>query len=580
MFVRIRVAHPRVKVTFSPIALPLRVLADLVIVDLGPLRTLGPPTVILKLQPEWKGNKFEMFKTVIRSFFGHPKKSPKPVTTTSGKVMAHQKGQALAPIPAPEPETASASLQVGKTASPCATVVEFSDPPVEAGVVYVLAKRGHKIYTVDLNRLTCTCSQFSSTKRGMARNQVQKYCTHLFQQARRMGFCRRLTPNHELIEEYFDQLENLPFVIGDQFFLSTIDRNDILVVQTADTSWVDVLTRKKRAKDSTICTGEMERYGYNAPTNRWAYGEAPFHPMQIKAFLRSLPSLPSTSSHHEEIDTEFPLQDILKLDPLKGNAHRTLIDETFEHLRGITEVNLIESALTKLQTFEGVKRKRLASEWYEHGRNLQSQGHDRAVYFLRRAKEIDPKTAKKVEVAIASASSSQVRLSGMRNVAKSVAESKEIERKDNRARLARTTQDLLDVDAEEFRFNQLPDTGRKKKAEELVKTENPEWYSRDAGHTFRGYLYADFVRDNAPRRKSKHLPGEDATVIDYIASLAVLDGTISDGVMAEMFRVKGEIALDRNELAFALDLFRQALAYNPHVGVKRIVQKLEANKNP
>ncbi len=204
--------------------------------------------------------------------------------------MAHQKGQALAPIPAPEPETASASLQVGKTASPCATVVEFSDPPVEAGVVYVLAKRGHKIYTVDLNRLTCTCSQFSSTKRGMARNQVQKYCTHLFQQARRMGFCRRLTPNHELIEEYFDQLENLPFVIGDQFFLSTIDRNDILVVQTADTSWVDVLTRKKRAKDSTICTGEMERYGYNAPTNRWAYGEAPFHPMQIDKVLQHLMS--------------------------------------------------------------------------------------------------------------------------------------------------------------------------------------------------------------------------------------------------------------------------------------------------
>ena len=139
---------------------------------------------------------------------------------------------------------------------------------------------------------------------------------------------------------------------------------------------------------------------------------------------------------------------------------------------------------------------------------------------------------------------------------------------------------MLDVDAEEVRYNQLLGMKRKQEADALLRTGNPEWYSADAGHTFRGYLYADYVRDNVPRRKSENLMEEDAAVIDYIASLAILDGTISDGVMAEMFRVKGEIALDRNEQAFALDLFRQALAYNPHVGVKRIVQKLEDNDKP
>lgn len=444
----------------------------------------------------------------------------------------------------------------------------------------MLASRGHQIYTVDLNQLTCTCSQFSSTKRGMARNQVQKYCTHLFLQARQMGFCKSLSPNHELVKEYFHHLEHSGFAIGDRFFLSTIDHNDVLVVQKANTSWVDVLTRKRRAKDSIICTGEMERYGYNAPTNRWSHGEAPFHPIQIKTFIRSLPALPSTSSHHEEANSEFPLQNFLKLDPLKGNAHRTLIDEIFGHLRDITEVKLIESSLTKLQTFESVNRKRLASEWYEQGRNLQSQGHDKAVFFLRMAKETDPKIAKKVEVAIASLPNLQTKSSGNRNVAKSVAETKEIEQKDNRARLARNAQDLLDVDAEEVRFIQLPDTRRKHEAEVLLKTENPEWYSRDAGHTFRGYLYADFVRNSVPRSKSKPLKEEEAAVIDYIASLAILDGTISDGVMAEMFRAKGGIALDRYEHEFALNLFRQALAYDPNVGVKRIVQRLEAKDKP
>lgn len=444
----------------------------------------------------------------------------------------------------------------------------------------MLSGRGHQIYTVDLNQLTCSCSHFSTTKRGMARNQVQRYCTHLFEQARQMGLCRHLSPNHELVNAYFNFLENSSFAIGDRFFLSTIDHNDVLVVQKAGISWVDVLTRKKRAIDLTICTGEMERYGYNAPTNRWSYGEAPFHPMQIKAFLRSLPSLPSTSSHHEETDTDFPLRDILRLDPLKGNAHRTLIDETFVYLRRIADVNLIESVLAKLQSFAGVKRKRLASEWYEHGRNLHAQGHDRAAYFLRMAKETDQKIAKKVEAALASASSLQTKPSGKQYVTSSIAESKETDQKSNRAQLAKNTQDLLDVDAEEVRYNQLLGMKRKQEADALLRTGNPEWYSADAGHTFRGYLYADYVRDNVPRRKSENLMEEDAAVIDYIASLAILDGTISDGVMAEMFRVKGEIALDRNEQAFALDLFRQALAYNPHVGVKRIVQKLEDNDKP
>ena len=103
---------------------------------------------------------------------------------------------------------------------------------------------------------------------------------------------------------------------------------------------------------------------------------------------------------------------------------------------------------------------------------------------------------------------------------------------------------------------------------------------RDAGHTFRGYLYADFVRHFDPRRESKPLKEEEAAVIDYIASLAVLDGTIADGVMAEMFRAKGEIAMDRHEQQSALNLFRQALAYDSNVGVKRIVQRLEANDKP
>lgn len=110
--------------------------------------------------------------------------------------------------------------------------------------------------------------------------------------------------------------------------------------------------------------------------------------------------------------------------------------------------------------------------------------------------------------------------------------------------------------------------------------ENGLTMCHDAGHSFRGYLYADFVRHSVPRRKSKPLKEEEAAVIDYIPSLAVLDGTISDSVMAEMFRAKGEIALDRHEHEYALNLFTPALAYDPNAGVKRIVQRLEANGKP
>jgi hypothetical protein len=478
---------------------------------------------------------------------------------------------------------APVSRKVAETASPRETEVKFLDPPVEGGVMYVLASRGDRIYTVDLNKLTCDCPQFSSTKQGMAPNQVQKYCTHLFRQARRKDFCKSLFPNHELVSEYFDHLEHSGFAIGDKFFLSKIAHNDVLVVQKADTSWVDVLTRKKTAKDATVCGGEIGWYGYNAPANRWSYGDAPFNPMQVKNSIRSLPemtSIPSTSSNHEEVGFDFPLQEFLKLDPLRGSVDERLIDEIFAHLRTVAQANPIEISLAKLRAFQCVDRKRLASEWYEHGQNLQSQGNDKAGLFLRMARETDPKIAKKVELALASSPSLQAKSSGNRSNLKSVAETKKAEYENKRARLARITRDLLNIDAEEIRFNQLPGTRQKRNAEVLLKTKNPEWYSRSAGHTFRGYLYADFVRDSVSRVGSKPLKEKDVAVLDYMASLAIDDGTISDFVMAQMLRIKGEFAVERHDRELAIKLFRQAFAYSPNIGVKGVLKRLELNDKP
>ena len=516
-----------------------------------------------------------MFKTLFSFILRRPQKLPKSKISTFSGEMTSWKGQALVHKPSSVEisEIASTALQTVTTATSQETRAEFSDPPVDAGVLYVLASRGHEIYTVDLSRLTCTCSQFSFAKQAMARNQVQKYCTHLFQHARQMGFCRSITPNHDLIKGYFYYLENSGFAIGDTFYLSKIDHNDVFVVQKATSNWIDVITRKKNIKDSIICTGEVTRYGYDALSNRWSYGDAPFHPIQIKAFIRSLPSLLETPYKNEEIDFEFPLQNFLQLDPLKATSHKVLIDKTFEHLREMSEVSLIELTLEKLQKFEGVNRKRLASEWYEHGRNLQSQGHERALYFLRKAQRVDPKIKQKIESAVASSIALKSKTSGGRDVLRSVKVTKEIEWRKTRLKLGKIARNLLDIDIEESRFSCLPNTKLKQTARKLLDTKNPEWYKKK--DTFRGYLYADFVRDNWSFTKSAKFNNEDAKIIDYIASLAILDGTISDGVMATLFRAKGEIALSRKEKEFALKLFHQALAYNPNVGVKKVTLELE-----
>ena len=405
--------------------------------------------------------------------------------------------------------------------------------------------------------------------------QVTRYCTHMFQLARRRGFCRTVQPSHELVQGYFDHLEHSGYAIGDRFFLSRIEGNDVLVVQQAWSAWVDVVTRKKRTKDDEICTGDIERYGYYAPGNRWSYGYAPFHPMQIKAFIRALPPIPHDIQPQSELDSDFPLNDFVALDASTGYIDDRLVASVFEHLRELSDVDRIMAALEKMHEFENVPKGTLATEWYEHGRNLFVQGDHAFRHFFDMATTIDPNLAINIESDLALVTESYSRRTEQGNGIRPVAQTLGIENRKKRERLAKHNKALIAIDLEERKFKGVKETRRKRKADELLKAECPEWYSQEAGHSFLGYLYADFVRELLPFKKLGRLSETDAAVVDYFASLAILDDTISDRTMATMHRIKGHLALARNETIKALGFFRQALAYDPHIGVKKLVRKLE-----
>jgi len=445
--------------------------------------------------------------------------------------------------------------------------LKFRNPPSDAGHWYFLSETSNKIYDVDLKNIQCSCPNFLKGRDTFATNDARRYCKHLFSLSRKIGFCNQLNNNHELVFDYLHRSKENNFSLGGAFYLITIDNNDIFVVQNAYSEWFDIYTRKKRTVDNEKCTGDIERYGYNIERNRWSYGDAPYQPMKIKSYIRSLPKLEKLQRDIQETGVEFSINAFLKL----SEDHfltELLTVCIYRELCDATEVNLIKKTLLKLGQSKNLDKKRLASNWLKHGKNLLDKAPLEAVYFFQTALALDPKCGAATLISNLDGTNKQnVQLNFK---IKSINEAEDEKLK----KLSIYNETIIRLEIEKKVFDSLDPTKEKNEALEVINMNIPEWYDKSKNHTYVGYVYVDFVRNLIKRKPVDERSEGSIRIIDYIASLAILDGTISKNTIAEMFKVKGMIGLKCNNEELALRYFKQALAHNDKAGVKRIISKL------
>jgi len=138
---------------------------------------------------------------------------------------------------------------------------------------------------------------------------------------------------------------------------------------------------------------------------------------------------------------------------------------------------------------------------------------------------------------------------------------------------------LINLSEDKARFDDISNESYKSEALRILGSQAPDWYDHSKGHTFWGYLYADYAKALGSLIDS--LNSEQRSICDYFASLAITDGTISANTIAEMAKVKGLIADARGEIEKSMALLDLARKANPKIAVKKKLAELEkklANK--
>jgi len=445
--------------------------------------------------------------------------------------------------------------------------ITFKNPPVEAGNWYFLSEASNTIYNVNLNNVQCNCLNFLKGRNGFSVNDPGRYCKHLFSLSRKIGFCTQLTNNHELILEYLEIKEDCFSSLGSTFYLKHLGKNDILVGQNTYSEWFDLFTRERQAIDKNKCTGDIERYGYSVAKKHWAYDFSPYQSVKIENFLKTLPKTEISNKISQQTGIEFSIAAFLDLQDnffLNGALSSRILRE----LDNVTEVNIIKNTLLKLGRAKNITKTRLASNWLKHGKNLLNESSRESLFFLKNAVALNPKCGAKTIINRINEQDIKKLKNKMRT--KSIYQSAD----DKFKKLFLHNKEIINLSIEKKEFDKLPSSIEKSEAFRVINMEIPDWYDKSKKHTFVGYAYADFVRILTERRSIEVRSEESNKAINYIASLAILDATISKNTIAELFKIKGLIYEKFENKKLALIYFNQALAFNDKVGLKKYISNL------
>ena len=256
---------------------------------------------------------------------------------------------------------------------------------------------------------------------------------------------------------------------------------------------------------------------------------------------------------------------------------KSLTDHVYNELYSFTDVDLTKKTLLKLNNSKNIDKKLLASNWIKHGKNLSKNAPLEAIYFFKNAIELNSKCG--AEDLIKKINTKELKIHSSYEV-KSINQSEEEKRQseeEKRKKLSIHDKQIITLEKEKEEFDHLEPTKEKNKAIGVINMYIPEWHDRTKNHTYVGYKYVDFVRNLIDKKAIENQPEYSLKIINYISSLAILDGTISENTISEMFIIKGKIALKYNNNGLALTYFKQALTHNEKASVKKIIKKLSSD---
>ncbi len=287
------------------------------------------------------------------------------------------------PLPKVSPQKASPEKAPQPTPQvqlvPGELLVEFEDPPADGGLWYDSSSYATHLYAIDLTTVSCSCPDFKKGREIYPIRDVRRYCKHLLSVGNEAGFCKKLNIENELID--YAMRGNHSLAVRSRMFLKQIDENELFIVQDGVSGWFNMYTRKNRSTDTTKCTGEIDRFGYNLESNRWGYGDAPFQPMKIKDFVRTLPQWKTTVPDLPSDETELSLDQIQVL-PVGTHLTLSVSSLVISRLREETNPDAIVKNLSVLSHSINLDRKEIAATCIEHAKNMANYSTHLAAEIL------------------------------------------------------------------------------------------------------------------------------------------------------------------------------------------------------
>ncbi|HIJ87970.1 MAG TPA: hypothetical protein HPP97_09865 [Desulfuromonadales bacterium] len=417
--------------------------------------------------------------------------------------------------------------------------------PLNKKVAYFCGST-NKHYVVNLENFSCTCWEFDEFRKNSVNTDLHRYCRHLLQLIDPRQTCKdNLNIENDYtafaLQYYISINKSFPSFM--EAYYPEIDGNKCLIIQNKNTGWFSVFTKKQTSKDAQVCTGDVQGYSYSPANNRWAWGEAPFNPLAIKRYMRQL-ELPATKKiEKHEVSYEYILDEFIKIPnaiPIIIDSIKDIESRLYEEHNAKT-ITLVLEKITQIENVDSEVIEKI---------QLKFSG------FLTQIKKQDGFEVAFSEGMIPSLSEWE---STQRNIHH------------------REIQLLTNFDEEQKIFESLPPSKIKNIALEILTESPPEWYEHSKGHTFWGYKYADFVRGTFKEQNA--LDQDTLVVCDYMATLAIIDGTISSNQLAEIAKIKAIIANRQGRHESAYKLLKAAQVVHPKIAVKKLLTELERTLN-
>lgn len=197
--------------------------------------------------------------------------------TISQKAQANQVNTGLRP----SKQKVSTGFNLDAVGLPCRWVapqlVSLPNGPTEDVPVRSFSFDSDAIYTVNLGAQTCTCPDWVSFRSGEAPGSIGRMCKHLVHVLDQKG---TLQNQNELTRWALNEKK----LAGHHFLEVQFPHGLVTFAFGPGKEWVELLAPSK----DKAGVGVYRTYGYSSSRNRWAGGDGPYKPMEVKGAIKAV----------------------------------------------------------------------------------------------------------------------------------------------------------------------------------------------------------------------------------------------------------------------------------------------------